>query len=160
MTRPTLPRLTRLPVQWAIHAVARFSRPLTMGVRIVIFDRDGRVFLVRHTYVPGWHFPGGAVEPGETVREAARRETREETGLVIVDEPILHGIFLNRHMTRRDHVVVFVSRSVQGEAGGTADWEIAESGFHHPDALPDATTPATRARLAEILDAVPVGEMW
>ena len=50
-----------------IHAGARWVRPLTIGVRAAIIDADDRVFLVRHSYVAGWHLPGGAVEPGETI---------------------------------------------------------------------------------------------
>ncbi len=74
MNRFALPAFTARPVVWLIHAAARFVRPLTMGVRGVVFDTEGRVFLVRHSYVPGWHFPGGAVEPGETARAALIRE--------------------------------------------------------------------------------------
>ena len=60
-----------------IHGSARFVRPLTMGVRAAV-ERDGpegpEVFLVRHTYVAGWHLPGGAVEVGETAGDAVLRE--------------------------------------------------------------------------------------
>lgn len=50
----------------------------------VVRDADGRVLLVRRANEPGrglWSIPGGRVEPGESAREAAVREVREETGL-------------------------------------------------------------------------------
>ncbi len=61
------------------------------GVLAVIWRRD-RVLLVKRRRSPHanyWGFPGGAVEPGEPFREAARREVREETGIQArPEEPI------------------------------------------------------------------------
>ena len=156
-SRPTLPRFTQRLTPWAIHALARFTRPLTMGVRAVILDPHDAVFLVRHTYLPGWHCPGGAIEPGETALGALIRETREEARIGVLGEPTLHGLFLNR---RRDHVVVYVVRDYERLAGGAPDWEIAEGRFFAVDDLPEGTTAGTRQRLREILDGVPLSETW
>ncbi len=54
-------------------------RPIRMGVRVMMLQ-DGRVWLVRQTYMPGWFMPGGGIKKSETLDEAARREAREETG--------------------------------------------------------------------------------
>src|ERR671938_329137 len=78
-----------------LHLYWRFSRGLTLGVRAVVIDARERVFLVRHTYARGWHFPGGGVEPGEAVLDAARRELLEEARIEIAGEPHLHGVFFN-----------------------------------------------------------------
>lgn len=42
-------------------------RRMVLGARAALLDGD-RVLLLRHTYMPGWHFPGGGVEPGKPPR--------------------------------------------------------------------------------------------
>ena len=93
-----------------LHFYWRFARGLTLGVRAVVIDREGRVFLVKHSYVAGWHLPGGGVEPGETVLDALTRELMEEGGISLLAPPALHGIFFNTRDSRRDHVMVYVVR--------------------------------------------------
>src|SRR5262245_44331660 len=46
-------------IRRCLHVFWRFSRGLTLGVRAVVIDGQGRVFLIRHSYVAGWHLPGG-----------------------------------------------------------------------------------------------------
>lgn len=138
-----------------IHGSARFVRPLTMGVRAAV-ERDGpdgtEVFLVRHTYVAGWHLPGGAVEVGETAGDAVLREVREECAVEALGRPELFGLYFNRGASRRDHVAVYRVRAFRVLSRREADWEIAEAGFFPRARLPDGATAATRARLAEIFD--------
>ena len=83
---------------------------MTLGVRAVVLDSENRVFLVKHSYVAGWHLPGGGVEVGETFRDALTRELMEEGRIEVLGAPALHGIFLNRHVSRRDHVAVYLVR--------------------------------------------------
>ncbi|HEX8663559.1 MAG TPA: NUDIX domain-containing protein [Beijerinckiaceae bacterium] len=149
-----IPGLGRL-----LHAYWRFSRGLTLGVRTVVIGEPG-VFLVRHTYARGWHFPGGGVESGESALDAARRELREEARIEIVGEPSLHGVFFNANASRRDHVVVYVVRAFRVIEPKAPDREIAEARFFPLDALPPDLTRGTRARLEEIAGRAPVSARW
>jgi 8-oxo-dGTP pyrophosphatase MutT (NUDIX family) len=144
----------------ALHLYWRFARGLTLGVRAVVLDGSGRVFLVKHSYVEGWHFPGGGVEPGETVRDALERELLEEGNIRPVEAPALHGVFYNPAGSRRDHIAVFVVKSFRQESLPQPGREIVEHGFFSPRALPEDTTLGTRRRLAELIDGVAVSERW
>ena len=142
------------------HLLFLMTRPMTLGVRAAALDAEGRVFLVRHTYVPGWYLPGGGVEVGETMLDALERELSEEAGVILGGSPSLHGLFLNRRISRRDHVALFVVRSFSFEQAKQPDREIAEAGFFALDRLPEGTTPATRRRLAEIVSGQPPSTEW
>jgi ADP-ribose pyrophosphatase YjhB (NUDIX family) len=136
------------------------SRPMTLGVRAIVLDGEDRVLLVRHTYVPGWHFPGGGVERGETLLTSLARELAEEANIALEGEPALHGMFFNRAVSSRDHIAVYVVRAFRQTAPRQADREIAEARFFPCDALPDGAGRATRARLAETLDGAPLTPFW
>jgi ADP-ribose pyrophosphatase YjhB (NUDIX family) len=139
----------------------RVARSMTLGVRVAVRDGGGRLLLVRHGYAPGWHLPGGGVDPGETAAEAAVRELREETGVEApLDAFALHGLFFNPAFGGRDHVAVFrVERFEIGPIPG-ANREIAEQGWFALDRLPDAVTGATRRRLAEFEGHAAISGRW
>lgn len=142
------------------HLYFRLARPMTLGVRAVVLDAENRVFLVRHTYVPGWHLPGGGVEAGETLRDALEKELREEANIVLNGPAELVGMYFNNRVSRRDHVAVYVVRNFTQTAPRLPDREIAECGFFALDALPPNTVRGTRDRLAEVLDGAARSEIW
>jgi ADP-ribose pyrophosphatase YjhB (NUDIX family) len=143
-----------------LHFYWRFSRGVTLGVRAVVIDGSGKVFLVMHSYVAGWHLPGGGVEIGETAGEALGRELREEGNIELVDQPTLFGVYFNRRISRRDHVALYVVRAFRQDAPPQPNHEIIAHGFFVPDALPAETTRATRERIAEVLSGRTPAELW
>jgi ADP-ribose pyrophosphatase YjhB (NUDIX family) len=134
------------------HLYWRFARGMTLGVRAVVLDGEDRVFLVKHSYVSGWHLPGGGVEVGETFRDALRRELVEEGRIELTGEPALHGVFFNSYASRRDHVAVYLVRHFRQDRLPEANREIVACGFFEASALPAETTEGTRLRIAEVLE--------
>jgi 8-oxo-dGTP pyrophosphatase MutT (NUDIX family) len=143
-----------------LHLYWWFARGMTLGVRGLVIDGAGRVFLVKHSYVAGWHLPGGGVEVGETLMTALTRELREEGNIELGEPPLFFAVYFNRRISRRDHVALYVVRSFHQSALPQPNSEIVAHGFFAPDALPEGTTLATRARIAEVLHARPVAEHW
>jgi ADP-ribose pyrophosphatase YjhB (NUDIX family) len=141
--------------------VANLARPeLSLGVRLLALDAGGRVFLVRHSYLPDLHLPGGAVDEGESCHEAVSREAREEGNLALAEPPALFALYWNPVGGRRDHVVLFVARGVRQTAPRGTSLEIVAAGFHDPAALPEGVSRPTRDRLAEVLGGRPPAERW
>ena len=140
-------------------AVSRLTRGKTLGVRGVVVDGEGRVLLVRHTYLPGWWLPGGGVDKGETTQDAVVRELREEGGVIARSAPRLVSIHSNERFFPGDHVLVFRVDAFD-LTERTSHGEIAEVGWFHPSALPPDVNRGSRARLAELFEAAPVDADW
>jgi 8-oxo-dGTP pyrophosphatase MutT (NUDIX family) len=130
----------------------------------VIRDAAGRLLLVRH--VEGrWMLPGGAIEPGETPADAARRECWEEASVLVEPERIL-GVYGGPEYevtyANGDHarwvVTIFSARIVSGEPR-PGDDETQDVGWFLPEEL-DALelSPASRQTIACVLEGVPFRE--
>ena len=143
-----------------MHGYFAMARGMTMGVRAACLDAEGRVFLVRHSYVPGWHMPGGGLERNETAVKALAKELREEGNLELTEPPELFHVYFNQRTSKRDHVIFYRCRNVRQTSVRKPDFEIIETGFFALDALPAETTSATRRRLAELSGAASPDDYW
>jgi 8-oxo-dGTP pyrophosphatase MutT (NUDIX family) len=147
-------------IRGLFHIYWRVARGLTLGVRGVVLDGEGRVFLVKHSYVAGWHLPGGGVEKGETLLAALARELREEGNIELSATPVLHAVYFNRRISSRDHVAVYVVRSFRQTVPPQPNHEIVGHGFFATQDLPADTSPATRERIAEVVTGRTTSETW
>ncbi|MBL8063062.1 MAG: NUDIX domain-containing protein [Anaerolineales bacterium] len=108
-------------------------RPIRMGVRVLMLQ-DDKVWMIRHTYMSGWHLPGGGLKKWESLDQAARREAREETGAELGDISLL-GTFTAHVQWNTDHTIVFLCKDFK--ITGKSDGEIAEVRVFPLDALPE-----------------------
>lgn len=120
-------------------------RPTSIGVRVMLIQ-NGEVLLVRQTYKPGWHIPGGGVKRGETLDEAARREANEEIGVQMGDLTLL-GIYTHFGEHMNDHNALFLC--TEFSYNSKQDREIAEARFFSLDALPKELVDGHRRRIEE-----------
>jgi ADP-ribose pyrophosphatase YjhB (NUDIX family) len=160
MTQNRLRQRLEPAIRRVFHLYSRFARAMTLGVRGLVVDGQNRIFLVEHSYVAGWHMPGGGVEIGETLVDALTRELAEEGNIRLTGTPALHGMFFNGAISRRDHIAVYVVRAFHQDAPPRPDREIIGHGFFALDALPPETTPGTRRRIAEVFSGAPLSTRW
>src|ERR1700720_3869127 len=114
--------------------------PVVGGGAIII--EDGRVGLVKRAHPPlqaEWSIPGGVLEVGELVREAAVREAREETGLTVEPGELLgvyDRVLRNPEQRVQYHYVLidFLCRRVAGDLAAASD--AAEVRWFTRDELP------------------------
>jgi 8-oxo-dGTP pyrophosphatase MutT (NUDIX family) len=131
----------------------------TRGVKVMAFDLEGRVLLVRHRYGRSdlWMLPGGGIARGETPAEAAVREMMEETSCRLA-RPEMVGCWQARAEGRRD--TVYLLRGTTADTPQPDGIEIAEARFFPPHDLPETVSPATRRRVEEMLGLRLVDGQW
>jgi len=143
-----------------LHLYWRVSRGMTLGVRACVVDAGGQVLLVRHSYTPGWHFPGGGVEVGQTLEDALADELRQEAHVEMTAPPRFEGMYLNARTSRRDHVALYRVEAWTQPTPFQPTREILEARFFSRGDLPEHITRGTRERLAELFEDRPRSAHW
>lgn len=122
-----------------------------------IIESEGKIVLVHRKYEPiGWALPGGFVEAGETVAQAAVREAKEETGLDVRLTALLHVYSDPSRDKRRPTLSVVFTATANGEPVGGDD--AAEARWFPLDALPSPIVFDHAAMIADYLRFRSTGE--
>lgn len=106
-----------------------------MGVESVVVD-GGKFLLVKRTDFEVWGLPGGYVDPGESLAEAAIREAYEETGLKIRLSYLIGLYSFRLWLNRGYHFAAFLARPVSGHLHPQVG-EALEVEYFDPDDLPE-----------------------
>jgi ADP-ribose pyrophosphatase YjhB (NUDIX family) len=118
------------------------SRPV-IGVGAVVFDRSGRVLLIRRRHEPlagQWSLPGGRLELGESLEAGLRREIREEAGIDVDVGPVVEvfdRILVDDENRVRHHYVLVDYLCRAGTTAVTAGGDVSDARFVDPDRLAD-----------------------
>lgn len=139
-------RASRLALPLALLWKA-LKTPVAFGVSAIVETGTGGIVLVRHTYQPGWHLPGGGVGRGEPPAEAILRELREEIGLIDSEPPELAGLFTRRLGVTTNAIALYRVRRARYDF--RPNFEISEIVVADAASLPVGTAAGTRRRLAE-----------
>jgi 8-oxo-dGTP pyrophosphatase MutT (NUDIX family) len=120
--------------------------------------RDGKVMLVRHSYVPGWLLPGGGVGRGEPAEQAILREMKEEIGLTSSATPNLFGLYSRKAGWATNVIALYRLDDV--EFTFAPNFEIREIQFADPTTPPKGTPASVRRRLLEFAGVEPRSPYW
>ena len=153
-----LKRLIMTLVHQTLRAYWFFRRPVTKGARAIAITPGGRIILIRHSYIPGWHLPGGGCRAGEEARAAVLRELREEIGLISHGGVEFLAEYAHVIDFKDDRVSLFVATDVVYAAGRSL--EVDEVMEFPMDDLPPGVSAPTRRRLAEFRGTAPISREW
>jgi 8-oxo-dGTP pyrophosphatase MutT (NUDIX family) len=148
-------RLYQLAYKFGYQLVRLFwaiLRPTTHGALIVVWNA-GSLLLVRNSYVPYYSLPGGYVRGGETTLQAAIRELKEETGLVVAPNSLTLGHEETHDWEfRRDHVTMYDLFADSPVGVNIDNREVIAAGFYTPEeALKLNLFPPLRRRIERYL---------
>jgi ADP-ribose pyrophosphatase YjhB (NUDIX family) len=132
------------------------------SANVIVVDNRGKILMIRRTDNGNWAVPGGGMDLGESIIDAAVRETREETGITCEITGLI-GIYTNPHHVilytsngevRQEFSIVFTARPVSGELRPSS--ESSESQWVSPAVIPSLQMhPSMRQRIQRYLDKQP-----
>jgi mutator protein MutT len=140
--------------------IQRLFNMCTIGVKALIINDQQQVLLVQHTYMAGWHLPGGGVEPGETPKAAVIREMKEEAGIVAKEQPQLFAIYTHRIRGACDFPTLYIIKNFDILSNPKPCSEIKAVQWFAVQALPEGTTESTKTRIQEYVQGLPPAEHW
>lgn len=137
--------------------LATANTPVRVGVGVIVVDEHGRILLERRSDCGLWGLPGGRIEPGESITQAALREVTEETGLTVAITQLL-GVYSDpseKIVTYPDNNVVqlvdivLLASPVSGQLQYSAESLALE--FFAPTNLPIDIVPPAKSPLQDFL---------
>lgn len=141
-------------IQNFILSVLRYK---TIGTRALVV-KDGKVLLVKHSYMPEWYTIGGGVDRGETPVAAIQRELMEEAGVQCMSAPKLFGVYYNPNLKREDYVVFYIIEKFK--RGKSNSPEIIDAQWFDLKKLPKDAAESTKNRVAEYMGTKKITEEW
>lgn len=135
----------------------KIFKPTTIGVKILCLN-NRKILLIKTSYSSGWHLPGGGVEKGETVLEAAARELKEECNISQANLR-LEGIYSNFFEGKNDHIALFSTKLSKSKLDFKKNHEILECRFFELDELPEMP-PGNKRRIEEYMSGKFEGGRW
>ena len=132
----------------------------SVGVRILVINQKNEILLVEHTYVDGWHFPGGGVNRNESMHAAAKRELFEEAGVIATQKLNIFNIYYHDIHGVTDYPILFVTTDFEIDQNAVLSPEIKKAEWFPLTALPSNITESTQNRINEYFYQTPVSEQW
>jgi ADP-ribose pyrophosphatase YjhB (NUDIX family) len=135
---------------------------LVPSANVIVVNKQDQILLIRRTDNGNWAVPGGSMDLGESITDAAIRENQEETGITCEITGLV-GIYTNpRHVilytsngeVRQEFSIVFTARPISGELRPSS--ESSEPQWVSPDAARNLQMhPSMRQRIQHYLDKRP-----
>jgi ADP-ribose pyrophosphatase YjhB (NUDIX family) len=132
----------------------------TVGVKALIINTNMEILLVKHTYLSGWHLPGGGLNPGESPKEAIIREVKEEAAILVTGVLELFHVYSHKILGASDYPILYIVREFKLLDHKPCPREILTTQWFHYSALPNDASASTLERVREVFLQLPPTDKW